>query len=551
MRAAIYARYSTDDQRATSIDDQVRRCHETATREGIDIDPAFVFSDDAVSGSSKGKGKRPGYQQLLDAIEAGEVRTVVVDELSRLTRDVEEGGRLMTAVEQCGLQIIAANGLDTRQKGWQASFMVSILMSKLEVEGLSHRTTRGMLGQLERGFMVAQAPLGFQRVKDLDAKGEPIGTRWVIDEAKAEVVRQVFAWRYEGLSGNEIARRLQSQGIPLPRVNRCKGAPCWRPGNVFRLLQNSIYRGVFVWNGSHFSKSKARRLGITLDELEFERPECRLVTDEVWHACNTPSQNARRLRGGGKHLLSGLIACGDCSAKLSISGSAPHTSLYCPQCETLVRVGGKTRWVGYSSASAAMHALQEVLRQLLTAEFKAEFQRRLRQRLSQNSQPEVEQLDKELAALEARKTHVKRLLLSPHLDPAEFEQEYEKLGHQIEALKRRRMAVSAQGPRVTSQEVEQQLAVDPAEALRELMDGTLPAYRVRAVLGRLMTEFALIARPMKGKSVFRIALKPGVFLAEIAAGKVLDTSATVYQVAVSVGAARPPVWQVECKKVTE
>lgn len=549
MRGAIYARYSTDDQRATSIEDQVRRCRETAAKEGIGIDDAFVFSDDAVSGSAKGKGKRPGYQHLLDAIEAGEVRTVVVDELSRLTRDVEEGGRLMTAVEQMGLQIIAANGLDTRQKGWQASFMVSILMSKLEVEGLSHRTTRGMLGQLERGYMIAQAPLGYRRVKDVDTKGDPIGTRWVIDEETANIVRQVFGWRHEGLSGNEIARRLQRQGVALPQVGRCKSAPCWRPGNVFRLLQNPIYRGVFVWNGSNFTRSKANRLGIAVKEIEFPRPECRVVSDDVWFACNPTRARRRRLRGGGKHFLSGLVNCGDCAAKLSISGPKAYGGLYCPQCETLVRVGGKDNWVGYTSVRATLKALEHVIAQLFTGEFRQAFEKRLRARLLKHVQPEREQLDKEILAVEAQKSHVKKLLLSPHLDPTEFEKEYEQLDRQLGTLKRRRAALVAESQKAKPEDIERQLSVDPMEALQGLLAGELPPYRVRAVLGRLLDEFLLIARPKKGVSVFRIALKPGVFLAELSGTQVLDGMPTSFEVTVSVGAARPPVWNVEAKRV--
>ncbi len=54
---------------------------------------------------------------------------------------------------------------------------------------------------------------------------------------------------------------------------------------------------------------------------------------------------------------------------------------------------------------------------------------------------------------------------------------------------------------------------------------------------------------VKGVSVFRIALKPGVFLAELSGTQVLDGMPTAFEVTVSVGAARPPVWNVELKRV--
>ena len=90
---AIYARISTEEQRPTSIDDQVRRCRETAAREGLEVADAFVFCDVAISGTAKGRVKRLAYQRLMDAIKARLVDTVFFDDVSRASRDMEEGGK--------------------------------------------------------------------------------------------------------------------------------------------------------------------------------------------------------------------------------------------------------------------------------------------------------------------------------------------------------------------------------------------------------------------------------------------------------------------------
>ena len=65
-RVAIYARYSSDNQRDASIEDQVRICRERATKEGWDI--VDTYSDRSISGASL---IRPGIQSLMEDIERG------------------------------------------------------------------------------------------------------------------------------------------------------------------------------------------------------------------------------------------------------------------------------------------------------------------------------------------------------------------------------------------------------------------------------------------------------------------------------------------------
>lgn len=94
QRAAIYARYSTDEQRGTSLEDQVRRCREEAHRLGFDVPESLIFSDAAISGTSAAIGKRTGYHALIAAWEARAFAGIVVDEISRLARDALELAKL-------------------------------------------------------------------------------------------------------------------------------------------------------------------------------------------------------------------------------------------------------------------------------------------------------------------------------------------------------------------------------------------------------------------------------------------------------------------------
>src|SRR6266852_396806 len=85
MRAAIYARYSTDLQSAASIEDQVRLCRERITREGWAL--VATYNDRAQSGAS---ALRAGYQQLLEDARAGRFDFIVAEALDRLSRDQED-----------------------------------------------------------------------------------------------------------------------------------------------------------------------------------------------------------------------------------------------------------------------------------------------------------------------------------------------------------------------------------------------------------------------------------------------------------------------------
>ena len=99
MRAAIYARYSSDMQRTASIEDQARNCRRRAEAEGWKI--VATFSDAAISGSDS---NRPQYQAMQAAAERGDFEVLLLDDLSRLARDSVEQERI---IRRLGIQEFA------------------------------------------------------------------------------------------------------------------------------------------------------------------------------------------------------------------------------------------------------------------------------------------------------------------------------------------------------------------------------------------------------------------------------------------------------------
>ena len=101
MRAVIYARYSTDLQSASSIEDQVRLCRERFTRDGHEL--IKVYSDRAVSGATL---IRPGIQLLLEEASHGSFDLVYAEALDRISRDQEDAAAFFKRMTFAAVRIV-------------------------------------------------------------------------------------------------------------------------------------------------------------------------------------------------------------------------------------------------------------------------------------------------------------------------------------------------------------------------------------------------------------------------------------------------------------
>jgi DNA invertase Pin-like site-specific DNA recombinase len=550
---AIYARISTEEQRPTSIEDQVRRCRETAAREGLEVDDKWVFADVAISGTAKGRLKRVAYQRLMDAIKARLVDVVFFDDVSRASRDMEEGGKIMALVKSMGLRVVTSDGIDSKHSDWWMLWSLKLMTAVQQVEGTATQVVRGMVGQLERGYQIAQPPFGYTGVQVKDNSGKPLGTSWVINEKEAELLRTMFTWRQSGKSAAKIAHDLNVAEILPPGYRRCKGVPYWRPASVHRVLGNTIYRGIFVWNGSSFTMHKAKRMRREVETIEFERPDLRLVSDEVWNACN-PRTRKSVIRGGGRHALSGVMSCGYCNALLSINavkrenGGCSYTAR-CPQCEQAKRVSGPNNFIGYSSLDAAKLALEWCLLQVFGGEVLAEFHARLQARLIAGPAKEEFDLRRRLSELDVALQRMKKLSMDPEIGEDLFRKDLSEACAEQRSKQAQLQALMRRSSHVTKAAVELQSGIAPLPLIRRLLDGEPEPYKVRATLRRLISRFALVAKPRKFVSVYELTFVPGVAVAEVSGSEVLDDGAVSFRVTLSTSARRPVKWVLQGERI--
>jgi DNA invertase Pin-like site-specific DNA recombinase len=543
-RAAVYARYSTDEQRDTSLEDQIRRCREEAKKRGFEVPDALVFTDAALSGTAAAVEKRAGYRALIEAWERRAFEAVVVDETSRLARDPLELAKLQQRVEETRVRLITADGIDSATPNWQLAFGLAGIVGAHFLRETKFRVIRGMQGALERGYQIADAPIGYKAVRECDSSGAPIGTRWEVDEEKAALVREMFQMRRDGWSLFAIAKELNGRGIWPPRKARDGGHGYWRPSSLRRVYTNTIYRGIFTWNGSTFTRYQARKTGRKVEEVEYERPELRIVDDETWHICAGQS-SGNRFRGGRKHLFSGLATCGDCGNGLHHKVHKKASTLYCAVCSQAVRVGVKPSWMGYAGAAGLRAALLLVIQELFDDSLVAEFRTRLRKRLEGDRTSELETA--QAAAKRARASYDRLLRLARELpdDDLAMERELKAAALESREAERKVKAVEDGLSKVDRASIERQLAVDPRELLPKLLDDGAPVGKVQAVLQRLFPRIALVEKIDRRTRVYEITLAPGVAFAHAADTTTVEEETVTVRIRVFSGAKGAVRWHVE------
>lgn len=513
MRVAFYARYSCDQQRETSIDDQVRRCKELAEYLELPVSNCLIFTDSALSGQEHALDKREGMHALEKAWANNAFSIVILDGVERLARDGMEQEKLIKRIkENRRVRLLTTDGVDTSREGWELLMRLKCAISQAEISTLQHRVGRGMTGQLERGYMIAAPVFGYDLKREYDPKGNRIGTRWIINEHEADLVEKVFQRRKDGQSMHQIATWLNTAGVACSRKARKADGGYWRPSRVRNLLGNPIYRGEFIWHGSASFKHKANKRGEEVKEKRYARPELRLVSDETWELCNTKAQY-RTGYGGGKNALAGLVKCGCCAGTLVLTAESRCRSLYCANCTVAKACNEKNDRLSVTVAAAGVERLlTEALHFFLTPNFVKDFHDALREKLTGGTRHECEACEKELMRLKRIQARLSHLLANVDEDDEVLTARYEEARRLVQATEAKLKELTAGQLEIDQKAVEAQLQIDPAGILPSLFNSGLPAEQLRAILRRLFPSVVLEGKQGRYSSIFRICFAPGAAL---------------------------------------
>ena len=301
--------------------------------------------DDGYTGSNF---DRPAFHEMMAEVKAGKINCIVVKDLSRFGRDhLGVGEYLEQLFPFLGVRFIAINdNYDSLHSNVESDELV-IPFKNLINEAYCRDTSAKTRSQLEikrqRGdFIGSFAVFGYRK----DPENHH---RLLADDYAADVVRDMFKWKLEGVSVIDIANRLNGLGIPTPmdykrsqgmRYStsfRVKEKSVWDAGMVLRILKNPVYIGVLEQGRVTTPSYKVKRLVYKpreewaivenchepiIDRYDFESVQKVLALDTRTSAS-----------GKAVELFSGMVYCGECGSamirKTVPSGKKKYTYFIC------------------------------------------------------------------------------------------------------------------------------------------------------------------------------------------------------------------------------
>jgi site-specific DNA recombinase len=316
MKAAIYARFSSDKQTDRSIEDQVALCHAVCKHEGLIV--VGVYDDRAISGAST--LNRLGWQRLMRDAKAGKFDVVVAEALDRISRDQEDLAGIHKRLRFAGIDI------RTAQDGIAGDIHIGVkgLLGSLYLKDLAQKTRRGQAGVVRDGRHNGGRSYGYRPIPGKPGELE-------IDRAEAKTVRQIFTDCLDAKSPRDIAAALNKKGIAGPRGGVWNASTI--AGSRKRLngiLQNELYAGRIVWNRQTFIKDPETGKRISRENpreqwMTAEAEHLRIIDADTWAKVRTRRED----RGGPKgtyatrprNLLSGIVKCGCCGSGYVVGGN--------------------------------------------------------------------------------------------------------------------------------------------------------------------------------------------------------------------------------------
>jgi len=298
MRAALYARVSTEDQAKNySIPSQFEAMRKFAADHNLEIVREFV--DEGISGTIL---DRPALNELREHIRQRIVDAVIVYDPDRLSRKLVH---LMVLADECerhGAQLHFVTQSMGQNPEDRMLFGMKGLFAEYERTKLLERTTRGKLQKAKEGKQPCGKP--FYGYRLVNGKHE-------IYEEEAKIVRMLFEWLVKDeLTLYACQKCLNKLDIPSP-----VGKKWWTRAAIYRVVANEAYTGDWYYNkrcrkdGKDSIRAKEEWVRIPIPAIisreVFEQVQTRFEKNRAFAMRNTKRE----------YLLSGLLVCGKCGQR--------------------------------------------------------------------------------------------------------------------------------------------------------------------------------------------------------------------------------------------
>lgn len=334
--AAAYVRVSTEDQTELSPTSQIKQIREYAKNHGYIVPDEFVFADEGISG--KNTQKRPAFNRMIGLAKTKPkpFECILLWKYSRFARNREDSIVYKSMLrKQLGIDVISISESLGDDK---MSILIEALIEAMDEYysiNLAEEVKRGMTERVSRGEAVSVPAYGY----DIEEG------KYIINEAEAEVVRQIFSDFNNGVGTVTIARNLNAIGI------KTKRGKLWENRTVKYILHNPVYIGKIRWNPEEITGLNYDHEKIMLVDGVHEP----LLTKELWDSVQEKLSLMKRTRKPREksnptpdYMLYGLIRCGSCGGTLTQSRDGLQCHKYAHgTCNT-------SHYISLSKANAAV-----------------------------------------------------------------------------------------------------------------------------------------------------------------------------------------------------
>ena len=324
VTAFLYERLSRDDNmdgESYSIGNQKKLLIKVAKEKGYTN--LVHFFDDGISGVTM---DRPGFADMIQQLEQGKAAAVFVKDLSRLGRNYIEVGRLTEEFfPNHDIRLVAVSDNIDTDEGENELAPIRNLFNEWYARDISKKQRISNKIKGNAGEPMGQPPYGY--IKDPENP-----KRWIVDEEAAQVVRRIYRMTLEGVGTEQIAAKLEEDGILTPRaywhskgINRpgkVKDLPPthWNSSSVIKMLSVQEYCGDIL-NFKTYSKSYKNKKRLENDRENwaiFKDVHEPIIERAVFEQVQQKrgKMRKRQAKDGERSMFSGLLVCADCGSNL-------------------------------------------------------------------------------------------------------------------------------------------------------------------------------------------------------------------------------------------
>ena len=324
VTAFLYERLSRDDNmdgESYSIGNQKKLLTKVAKEKGYTN--LVHFFDDGISGVTM---DRPGFADMIQQLEQGKAAAVFVKDLSRLGRNYIEVGRLTEEFfPNHDIRLVAVSDNIDTDEGENELAPIRNLFNEWYARDISKKRRISNKIKGNAGEPMGQPPYGY--VKDPENP-----KRWIVDEEAARVVRRIYRMTLEGVGTEQIAAKLEEDGVLTPRaywlskgINRpgkVKDLPPthWNSSSVIKMLSVQEYCGDIL-NFKTYSKSYKNKKRLENDRENwaiFKDVHEPIIERAVFEQVQQKrgKMRKRQAKDGERSMFSGLLVCADCGSNL-------------------------------------------------------------------------------------------------------------------------------------------------------------------------------------------------------------------------------------------